>query len=74
MSSEIVLINKEVGFGIYDTVEKSFIGFRKKQKPFQTSKNKTKMCWNEMRHAKSAFKLHTDVTFNEQTRYKIKKF
>lgn len=74
MSSEIVLMNKLEGVGIWDTVENSFIGFRKVKKPYQQFENKIKSVWSKNNFAKSAFREHTGIFFREQDRYIIKGF
>ena len=66
-NKEIILVDKVDGFRIYDTVENSFIGFRlglKEDGPI-------KSIWNKAHHAKSAFRHHTGIFYNEQSRYVI---
>lgn len=72
MGSEIVLMDKLNGVGIYDTLEKSFIGFRKKKKQYQRYENKIKSVWTKPQFAKSAFKEHTGTYFSDQSRYEIR--
>jgi hypothetical protein len=69
--AEIFLIKEEFGFGIYDLEEECFIGF-KKTSAYRSS-YKTKQIWSIASHAKSAFKIHTGIDFNSQSRYEIRK-
>ena len=74
MRSEIVLMNKLEGIGIWDTVENSFIGFKKIKTEYQQFENKIKSVWTKSNFAKSAFKEHTGIYFKDQDRYIIKGF
>ena len=72
--SDIILMNKIEGWGIYDTVENSFIGFRKKKLPAQQSENKVKSIWTKENFAKSAFKEATGIFFRDQDRYIVRRY
>lgn len=66
-TSRIVVLKNQIGFGIYDTVEESFIGLLQKR-----GAGIAKSVWTKSGYAKSAFKEHTGVYFGEQDRYIIK--
>ena len=66
-TNRIVVLKDQMGFGIYDTVEESFIGLIQKR-----GAGIAKSVWAKGGCAKSAFKEHTGVYFDEQDRYIIK--
>ena len=66
-TSRIVILTDQIGFGIYDTVEESFIGLLQ-----QRGAGIAKSVWTKSGYAQSAFKEHTGVYFDEQDRYTIK--
>ena len=71
----IVQINSTLkGYGIWDTKDGCFIGFQKADRHTNKKQGPIKSLWKQINHAKSAFKLHTGVSFNDetQTRYIIK--
>lgn len=59
-TSGIVVLKNQIGFGIYDTVEESFIGLLQKR-----GAGIAKSIWTKGGYAKSAFKEHTGVYFGE---------
>lgn len=66
-NSRIVLIKDQVGYGIYDQMEKSFIGLIQKR-----GSGVPKTVWDKPGFAKSAFKQHTGTKFDTQHRYTVK--
>ena len=66
-TNRIVVLKDQIGFGIYDTVEASFIGLLQKR-----GAGSAKSVWMKSGYAKSAFKARTGVYFDEQDRYIIK--
>lgn len=66
-TSRIVVLKDQIGFGIYDTVEESFIGLLQKR-----GAGSAKSVWMKSGYAKSAFKARTGVYFDEQDKYIIK--
>lgn len=66
-TSRIVLIKDQVGYGIYDELEKSFIGLIQKR-----GSGVPKTVWAKIGFAKSAFKQHTGTKFDTQRRYTVK--
>ena len=70
-TSRILLVNRESGFMIWDTVEESFIGFVLDRGGHKGTRGSKSLWWNNV-YAKSAFKEHTGVYFDEQDRYIIK--
>ena len=66
-TNRIVVLKDKIGFGIYDTVEASLIGLLQKR-----GTGSAKSVWMKSGYAKSAFKAHTGVYFDEQDRYIIK--
>ena len=66
-TNRIVVLKDQIGFGIYDTVEESFIGLLQKR-----GAGSAKSVWMKSGYAKSAFKASTGVYFDEQDRYIIK--
>lgn len=66
-TNSIVLLKGNQGYGIWDTVECCFIGFR-----LNRGAGVVKSLWNKENHAKSAFKNHTGCYFKDQDRYTIK--
>jgi hypothetical protein len=65
----VVHVDYVEGYTIYDNLRKSAIGFKNPK----ASSGKLKTIWKQVNHAKSAFKLHTGVYFDEQTRFMILK-
>ena len=53
-TNRIVVLKDQIGFGIYDTVEESFIGLLQKR-----GAGIAKSVWMKSGYAKSAFKEHT---------------
>ena len=66
-TNRIVVLKDQIGFGIYDTVEESFIGLLQKR-----GAGIAKSIWTKGSFAKSAFKEHTGIYFGGQDRYIIK--
>lgn len=66
-TSRIVLVKDQVGYGIYDQMEKSFIGLVQKR-----GSGVPKTVWAKIGFAKSAFKQHTGTKFDTQNRYVVK--
>ena len=66
-TNRIVVLKDQIGFGIYDTVEESFIGLLQKR-----GAGSAKSVWMKSGYAKSAFKARTGFYFDEQDRYTIK--
>ena len=66
-TNRIIVLKDQIGFGIYDTIEESFIGLLQKR-----GAGIAKSVWTKGSFAKSAFKEHTGVYFGEQDRYIIK--
>lgn len=67
-TDKIVVLDHVVAYGIYDTVEDSFIGFGNGN----DRSHKLKYFWTAEGYAKSAFKLHTGEFFRDQTRYQVR--
>ena len=65
-TNRVVILKDQIGFGIYDTVEESFIGLLQKR-----GAGIAKSVWTKSGYAKSAFKEHTGVCFEGQDRYII---
>ena len=70
-TSRILLITRESGFMIWDTIEESFIGFVLGRGGHKGTRG-SKSLWTKSGYAKSAFKEHTGAYFDEQDRYIIK--
>lgn len=68
--AEIVLIDKDESYGIYDKVEKTFIGFRGIK---ETSSNKVKFMWEKARYASAAFNNAFGHPIKNQSRYEVRK-
>ena len=63
-TDRIVLLKDQIGFGIYDTVEESFISIRSKRDYISV--------WTRIGYAKSDFRMYTKSYFSKQDRYIIK--
>ncbi len=63
-TSGIVVLKDQIGFGIYDTVEESFISIRSKRDYISV--------WARIGYAKSDFRMYTKSYFSKQDRYIIK--
>ena len=66
-TNRVIILKDQIGFGIYDTIEESFIGLLQKR-----GAGIAKSVWTKGSFAKSAFKEHTGVYFGIQDRYIIK--
>lgn len=66
-TNRIVSLKDQIGFGIYDTIEESFIGLLQRG-----GVGIAKSVWTKSGYAKSAFKEHTGAIFDKQDRYIIK--
>lgn len=63
-TNRIVVLKDQIGFGIYDTVEESFICLRTKRDYISV--------WTKSGYAKSDFRMYTESYFSKQDRYIIK--
>lgn len=63
-TNRIVVLKYQIGFGIYDTVEESFISLHTKRDYVSV--------WTRIGYAKSDFRMYTESYFSKQDRYIIK--
>jgi len=70
--TELVLLSLQKGYGIYDTLNDSFIGFQKFLNIDGRKEGGAKALWKTPGQAKSAFKLHTGIFFANQSQYEIR--
>ena len=63
-TNRIVVLKDQIGFGIYDTVEESFISLHTKRDYVSV--------WTRIGYAKSDFRMYTESYFSKQDRYIIK--